>query len=173
MQVQQAVTINRPPEDVYRFWHDFQNLPRFMMHLESVQVVGNKRSHWKAKAPAGTTVEWDAETTEDRANELIAWRSLEGSQIENEGTVHFTPAPAGRGTEVRVDLRYDAPGGKAGALVAKLFGEEPEQQVKAELRVFKQVMETGEVTQSDATIHGKPHPARPPEPNERPLKEAA
>ena len=163
IQVTQALTVNRPVDEVYRFWRDFQNLPRFMHHLESVQVTGERRSHWQAKAPAGRTVEWDAEMVEDRPNEMIAWRSLAGADVDNSGSVRFTPAPRGRGTEVRVELRYNPPGGRLGAAVAKLFGEEPEQQLRDDLRAFKQVLETGEVTQSEATIHGRPHPARPPE----------
>lgn len=161
--VTQAITINRPRQEVYGFWHNFENLPRFMAHLESVLVLDDKRSHWKAKAPAGVTVEWDAETIEDRPNELIAWRSLAEADIPNSGSVRFKDAPGDRGTEVLVELHYQPPGGKLGALVAKLFGEEPEQQVKGDLRRFKQVMEIGEVVHSDASIHRGTHPAQPPE----------
>ncbi|HEX8089368.1 MAG TPA: SRPBCC family protein [Blastocatellia bacterium] len=157
-----AMTINRPPEEVYRFWRDFQNLPRFMTHLESVQVTEGNRSHWVAKAPAGATVEWDAEIIEDRPNEMIAWRSLEGADVDNSGSVRFEQAPGGRGTEVRVEIEYNPPGGVVGATIAKLFGEEPEQQLKDDLFRFKQVMETGEVVKSDASIHSGPHPGQPP-----------
>jgi uncharacterized membrane protein len=159
--VTQALTVNQPVDDVYRFWRDFQNLPRFMHHLESVQTMGGRRSHWKAKAPAGRTVEWDAEIVEDRPNEVISWRSLKGADVDNSGSVRFTPAPGGRGTEVRVDVRYNPPGGRVSAAVAKLFGEEPEQQLRDDLRAFKQVLETGEVVHSEASVHGRPHPARP------------
>jgi uncharacterized membrane protein len=162
MDVRKSITVNRPPEELYRFWHDFENLPRFMSHLESVRVIDNGRSHWKAKAPAGKAVEWDAEVVDDRPNELIAWRSLEGADVENSGSVRFTPAPGGRGTEVHVRLQYDPPGGAIGAMAAKLFGEEPTQQVYDDLRAFKQVMEAGEVVRSDASIHARPHPAQPP-----------
>jgi uncharacterized membrane protein len=133
-----------------------------MRHLESVRVTGEGRSHWVARAPAGTTVEWDAEVVEDRPNELIAWRSLPGSEVPNSGTVRFALAPGGRGTEVRVELQYDPPGGKLAAVVAKLFREEPSQQVQDDLRNFKQVLEIGEVTLSDASIHKGKHPAHPP-----------
>jgi uncharacterized membrane protein len=159
--VKEAITINRPRNEVYGFWHNFENLPRFMAHLESVQVLDERRSRWKAKAPAGTTVEWEAETVEDRPNELIAWRSLPDSTVPNSGSVQFRDAPGGRGTEVLVELGYQPPGGKIGALIAKLFGEEPAQQVKGDLRRFKQVMEIGEVVHSDASIHRGLHPARP------------
>ncbi len=107
MEVKKAITVNRSREELYQFWHDFANLPRFMEHLTSVQVTGEKQSHWTAKAPAGTAVEWDAEVVEDRPNELIAWRSLAGASVDNAGTVRFATAPGGRGTEVRVELRYD------------------------------------------------------------------
>jgi uncharacterized membrane protein len=157
------ITIRRPRNEVYGFWHNFENLPRFMAHLESVEVLDERRSHWKAKAPAGTTVEWDAETIEDRPNERISWRSLPDASIPNSGSVEFRDAPGNRGTEIKVELRYQPPGGKLGSLIAKLFGEEPEQQVKGDLRRFKQVMETGEIVHSDASIHRGAHPAQPPE----------
>jgi uncharacterized membrane protein len=163
IEVTAAITINRPRNEVYDFWHNFENFPGFMAHLESVQVIDERRSHWKAKAPGGATVEWDAETGEDRPNELIAWRSLPDSEVPNSGTVRFRDAPRGRGTEVIVELRYRPPGGRLGALIAKLFGEEPSQQVKGDLRRLKQVMEIGEIVHSDASIHRGPHPAQPPE----------
>lgn len=162
MDVKKAITINHPPEVIYSYWRNFENLPSFMNHLEAVQVTGDRRSHWKTKAPAGTTVEWDAEITQDEPNQLIAWRSLDGADVENSGTVRFKPAPGGRGTEVHVELHYDAPGGPIGALIAKLFGEEPAQQVSDDLRAFKQIIETGQVVHSDASIHRRPHPAQPP-----------
>jgi uncharacterized membrane protein len=166
MKVKKTVTVMKSPEELYTFWHDFENLPRFMRHLESVQVTGDGRSHWKAKAPAGQTVEWDAEVTEDRPNELIAWRSLEGADVDNSGSVRFMPATGGRGTVVQVELQYDAPGGPLGVLIAKLSGEEPEHQLYDDLRGFKQVMELGEVVLSEATLQGTQlfqRPGRAPE----------
>jgi uncharacterized membrane protein len=156
-----SVTVGRSPSEVYDFWHDFRNLPRFMRHLESVQVDGNGRSHWKAKAPAGMSAEWDAETVEDRPNELIMWRSLPDADVENAGSVRFIQAPGNRGTQVRVELWYGPPGGPAGAAIARLFGEEPSRQVGDDLRAFKQMMEIGEVVRSDASAAGG-HPAQPP-----------
>jgi uncharacterized membrane protein len=152
--VTKVLTVNHPPEEVYRFWHDFANFPRFMAHLESVRVESGGRSHWKAKGPAGKTVEWDAEVVEDVPNRRIAWRSLPGAGVENSGSVEFTAAPRGRGTEVRVELRYDPPAGAFGSAVAKLFGEEPRPQLDDDLRRFKQVIETGEVARSEATPDG-------------------
>ena len=145
IKVEKSVTVNKSPDELYRFWRNFENLPRFMDHLESVQVQSDNRSHWVAKAPAGTTVAWDAEITEDRPDELISWRSLPNADVDNEGTVRFVPAPAGRGTEVRVSLAYNPPAGVVGATVAKLFGEEPNQQVAGDLRRFKNIMEAGEI----------------------------
>lgn len=156
-----SVTVRQPLETVYAFWRDFENLPRFMRHLESVTVTGARRSHWVAKAPAGKSVEWDAETLEERENELISWRSVPGSDVYNAGTVRFQAAPGGRGTEVRVELEYDPPFGKLGSKVAMLFREEPGQQVQDDLRHLKQVLEIGEMVFSDATKERGPHPAQP------------
>jgi uncharacterized membrane protein len=144
IKVEQAVTINRPREEIFRFWRNFENLPRFMDHLEAVQVVDEQRTHWIAKGPAGTRVEWDAEIHNEIPGELIAWRSLPGSQVAHAGSVHFLPAQDDA-TEVRVILRYDPPAGKVGAAVARLFGEEPSHQVAEDLRRFKQVMEASEL----------------------------
>jgi uncharacterized membrane protein len=169
--VRAAITVRASGQDVYNLWRDFENLPGFMAHLESVQVTGG-RSHWKAMGPAGRTVEWDAEITEDRPGELIAWRSLPGAGVPNSGTVTFATAPGNRGTEVRVELRYDPPGGVVGATVAKLMGEEPHIQAKDDLRRFKQMVETGIVVRSEGSPEGplarrmlRQRPAQPlPEP---------
>ena len=172
IEVHKSVTINRPIEQVYEFWRTLDRLPTFMQHLESVDVVGARESHWVARAPGGGTVEWDAQIVEERPNELLSWRSREGSEVDNVGLVRFSRAPADRGTEVHVQLSYDAPAGLVGATVAKLFGEEPEQQVSDDLRRFKQVMETGEVVRSDGSLEGagqgalKQRPAQPPDQDE-------
>ena len=158
--VVRSITINRPPESIYEFWRNLKNLPKFMAHLESVEDDGGT-SRWRAKAPAGLSVEWEAEVTLDRPNEAIAWRSLEGASVPNRGVVRFKPAPGGRGTEVCVELKYDPPGGKLAATIAKLFGEEPGQQIASDLRRLKQVLETGSVVHSDASIHSGLHAARP------------
>jgi uncharacterized membrane protein len=151
IEVERTMTVNRPREEVYAFWHDFEMLPRFMQHLEAVKVLEPGRSHWIARGPLGTDIEWYAETTVDRPNELIAWRSLPGSDVENNGVVRFKDAPGNRGTEVHVRLSYHPPAGSASAAIAKLFGEEPSRQVLDDLRRFKQVVETGET----ATITGQ------------------
>jgi len=169
MEVKASITVRRSPEEVYAFWHDFQNLPLFMYHLDSVKPTGNGGTHWKVKAPLGS-VEWDAELTEDHLNEMIAWRSVEGSKVENSGSVRFAPAPRSQGTEIHLELHYDAPGGQLGVALAKLTGEEPTQQVKDDMRRLKQVLETGEVVRSDASPEGstarrllRQRPAQPPE----------
>jgi uncharacterized membrane protein len=163
IRVKKAVTINRPVSEVYNFWRNFENLPRFMTHLESVKVLDDgRRSHWVAIGPAGIRVEWDAEMVEDQSNELISWRSLPGSSVDTAGYVRFKPAPGDRGTEVVVEMRYDPPGGMIGATIAKLFGESGEQVVARDLLAFKNVLEVGEVVHSDASIFHRPHPARPP-----------
>ena len=166
MKVKNAVTVNGSAEELYSFWRNFENLPRFMQHLESVQVTGDGRSHWKAKAPAGKTVEWDAEIIEERPGELIAWRSLPGADVDNSGQVRFTQLPGDRGTMVQVELQYDAPGGPFGVLIAKAFSEEPSQQVYDDMKAFKQIIEIGEVGFSDATLGAsrlKQRPGQPPE----------
>jgi uncharacterized membrane protein len=160
-QVRKAITINRPREEVYRFWRNFQNLPQFMRHLLSVEILDDKRSRWMARAPAGQKVEWTAELIEDVPNYTIAWRSIQDSDVEHAGSVAFRPAPGNRGTEIVVDLSYAPPAGSMGRVIASLFGEEPAQQIDADLRVLKQVLETGEVVQSDSSIHHGLHPARP------------
>jgi uncharacterized membrane protein len=163
-----AVTVNRTPEETYRFWHDLENLPRFMYHLRSVRSTGPGRSRWSSKGPAGASVEWDAEIVEERPGQLLRWRSVDGARVPNSGTVRFAPAAGGNGTEVRVELEYAVPGRRVGTLVAKAFGENPQQQICDDLRRFKQVIETGELTRSDGTPDGtsiqtqaKQRPARP------------
>jgi uncharacterized membrane protein len=158
-----TMTINRPAEELYRFWRDFENLPKFMRHLEAVQVTGERRSHWKAKAPLGMTVEWDAEVTEDIPNQQISWRSLPGADVDNAGTVRFQRAPHDWGTEVRVEMSYRPPGGVIGDKIAHLFGEGPRQQVRDDLRRFKQLMETGEIVLSEGTLPGQRAAQPPPE----------
>jgi uncharacterized membrane protein len=140
LRVDERIVLNRPRSEVYRFWRNLENLPRFMDHLESVTVLDEERSHWVARGPAGTRVEWDAVIHHEIPNELVAWRSLPGSEVDNAGSVHFSPTENGD-TEVRVVLRYDPPAGKAGAAVAWLFGEEPSLQVAEDLRRLKQVVE--------------------------------
>jgi uncharacterized membrane protein len=152
--VTKSVTVMKPRAEVYRFWRQLERLPSFMIHLASVSEVSAIRSHWIANAPGGTQVEWDAEIVDERENELLSWRSCEGSELPNAGKVSFADAPADRGTEVRVELNYDAPAGTAGAAVAKLFGEEASQQLTDDLRRFKQVMETGEVVRSEGSLQG-------------------
>ena len=146
IKVEKSVTVARPVHEVYRFWRNLENLPRFMDHLESVTVVDENRSHWVAKAPAGTKVEWDATIHTEIEDELISWRSLPGSDVSNAGSVHFTPVGNGDRTEVTVVLSYQPPAGKLGAAVAKLLGEEPSKQVDDDLRRFKQVIESVETS---------------------------
>ncbi len=149
--VTRSITINRSQEELYRFWRNFENLPAFMKHLETVSNREGNLSHWKAKAPLGQSVEWDAEVTSDIANERIGWKSVEGSDIANSGVVEFRPT-TNRGTEVRVVMTYEAPGGKLGSFLAWLFGEEPSTQIAEDLRRFKMLMETGQII----TVEGQP-----------------
>lgn len=152
--VRKSFTIDRPAEELYRFWREFENLPRFMRHLQSVRSEGG-RLHWESSGPLGKHFSWQAEITEDRENELISWRSLPGSQIENQGSVRFQAAPQGRGSEMQVELVYRPPAGRIGAAFASLFGEEPEQQIREDLRRFKELMEAGEIATTDGQPHGR------------------
>lgn len=153
--VEEAITVNRPVAEVFRFWRNFENLPTFMEHLETVSEREGGITHWVAKGPAGTHVEWDARIINEIDNKLIGWQSLEGSTISTAGSVNFRETP--RGTEVRVHLQYNPPGGKLGAAVAWLFGEEPHIQIREDLRRFKQLIETGEIP----TTEGQPTGGRP------------
>lgn len=155
LHVERVFTIDRSPDELYSFWRQLENLPRFMKHLERVDVLDERRSHWVARGPAGTRIEWDAEIIEDAPNQRITWRSLEGADVENDGSIHFYPAPGDRGTEVRVSLAYVPPAGKLGATIAKLFGENPEQQVRDDLRRFKSLMEAGEIPTTEGQPSGR------------------
>ena len=149
--VEKSVTINKSAEELFSFWRDFENLPKFMDHLESVENRDPLYSHWKAKAPLGYSVEWDAEITNEVENRLIEWKSIEGADIPNSGKVEFNPTND-RGTEVKVSFKYEAPGGKLGTLFAKVFGENPATQVDEDLRRFKRLMEAG----MNLKIEGQP-----------------
>jgi uncharacterized membrane protein len=144
--VGRSVTIDRPRAELYAFWREFTNLPYFMQNVDRVSIVDARRSHWVIEAPAGKTVEWDSEITQDEPGRLIAWHSVEGASVRNSGQVDFMDSPDGRGTVVRVTLVYDPPGGTVGKLIAKLFQKEPKIQARQDLRRFKQLMETGEVS---------------------------
>lgn len=141
--VDETVTINRPIAEVYRFWRNFENLPTFMRHLELVAVREEGISHWVAKGPAGVTATWDARIIHDVDNKVIGWQSLEGSEIATAGSVSFDETE--HGTRVRVHLQYSPPAGKLGSAIAKLFGEEPSQQIREDLRRLKALLETGEI----------------------------
>ncbi|HEY7119052.1 MAG TPA: SRPBCC family protein [Tepidisphaeraceae bacterium] len=139
--VTESFTIQKSPEELYQFWHNFENLPRFMRHLKSVRTIDAKRSHWVVDAPMGACAEWDAEIINDEPNRLIAWRSLAGADVDNAGSVNFRPAPGERGTHVSVAIEYIPPAGKAGSMIAKLFGRDADQMIRADLRRFKDLME--------------------------------
>lgn len=157
-----AITILRPIDQVYAFVREFYNFPRFMAHLDSVETHGDGRSRWRLRMIGGKTFEWDAELIDDRPGELVAWRSLPGGDLDNRGTIRFLPAPGGRGTEVHADIRYTARAGGLNVLFAKLLNIAPGQQAQADLRRLKQLLETGEIVHSDASIHRLMHAAQPP-----------
>ena len=150
--VEEVVTINASADTLYAFWRRFELLPQFMKHLVSVSQLDNRRSRWVAKAPAGRTVEWEAEIINDITGELISWHTVQGSDVVSAGSVRFKPSTGRRGTEVRVRLQYEPPAGKVGATVAWLLGHDPAAAIREDLRRFKQLMESGEVP----TIEGQP-----------------
>ena len=141
IRVEHAVTVNRPRAELFRYWRALENLPAIMRHVEAVTVLDDRRSRWRAKAPAGQSVEWTAIIHNEVENELIAWKSLDDASVPNAGSVHFSDAPGGHGTEIRVLLEYDPPAGRLGMVVARLFGEEPDRQVREDLQRFKASME--------------------------------
>jgi uncharacterized membrane protein len=152
--VEQAMIINRSPEELYQFWRNFENLPQIMTHLIEVRRVDERRSHWVAKAPkiAGGKIEWDAEITADEPNSLIEWRSLPGSQVDHVGQIEFAPAAGDRGTEVHVFMDYVPPAGKLGHILAVMLNDSPARKMRDDLRNFKRLMETGEIL----TVEGQP-----------------
>jgi len=160
IRVDEAATINRPKDEVYAFWRDLENLAEIMEHVESVRVQGDgRRSHWVAKGPGGRRMEWDAEIINDIPGKLIGWRSLPGSDVSNAGSVHFADAAGGRGTEVRVELQYNPPGGTLGAFASKLFGGEPSAQIHNDLKRLKMRLEAGVVPSAGVNkIDGEHHP---------------
>jgi uncharacterized membrane protein len=149
--IETSIAIDKSPAELYLFWRDFKNLPLFMKNLESVTETDALRSHWVAKGIGGARVEWDAEIYNEKANELIAWRSLENADVVNAGSVRFQPAPEGHGTYVRITMNYNPPAGKVGATLAQFLGAEPSQLIEDDLRRLKQIMETGEI----ATVAGQ------------------
>lgn len=153
--VRDEITIQRPVEEVYLFWRELSNLPRAMQHLISVEPMGDRRSHWKTRAPAGATAEWDAVIENDVPMELIAWESVSPAAIPNGGSVRFRPAPGGRGTELSVALHYQPPAGRLGQWTAKLAGLEPAQQLREDLRRLKQLLEAGEIATNEGQPHGR------------------
>jgi uncharacterized membrane protein len=156
LRVEKTVTIqNKSPEELYSFWHNFENLPTFMKNLQSVRIVNETRSHWVANVPLGNKIEWDIEMLVDKPNELITWASVSGADIANSGSVRFTPGYPGRGTEVKLVLKYSLPGGAITDAIAKVFNESPEQQIVEDLRHFKMLMETGEIATTKGQSAGQ------------------
>ncbi len=157
VKIEESVIVNRDPATLYRFWHNLENVGRFMSHLERVEERDGGHSHWVARGPMGMKFHWEAEIINEKENELIAWRSVEGSEIDTAGSVHFRELPHDRGTEVRVVLKYDAHSAQLGAPLARLMGASPRQQIHEDLRRFKQVMETGEVATTEGQPRGQCH----------------
>ncbi len=150
-----SVTVNRPIDELYSFWRNLENLPDTMRHLKSVESLDGNRSRWVAEGPMGVTIEWEAETFNEREPELIAWRSLPGSQVDTTGSIRFKELENGRGTAVTVSLKYDPPGGKVGSAIAWLMGGDAEQQIDEDLRRFKSRLEAGEIPTIEGQSSGR------------------
>lgn len=148
-----SMTINRAPEELFAFWRNFENLPQVMKHVESVTCEDDRFSHWRVWRSKDKQIEWDAEVINEHPNELIAWRTLEGSDVHHAGSIRFTPAPGGRGTEVKLAVEYEATG--FADMLAKLVRRSPEQQMREDLRHFKQLMETGETATTEGQSAGR------------------
>jgi uncharacterized membrane protein len=148
--VRESVRLERPLSEVYGFWRQLENLPRVLTHLQQVVDLGNGRSHWVARGPGDLSVEWDAEIINDVENRVIAWRSLPESDVVTAGSVTFKPVRGGRATEISVHLQYEPPAGRAGAFLARIFGREPSQTIREDLRQLKQVLEAGEIPRTSA-----------------------
>jgi uncharacterized membrane protein len=162
LQVKKSVTVNRPVHEVYAFWRNFENLPQFMKHLDSVQNTGENTSRWTAGSAQGERVQWDVQLVERQPNRLLSWKTVGVSDLKGQGQVDFRPAPGGRGTEVHANISYQVPGGAVGKRLAAIFRDVPGVKIENQLNVFKQIMETGEEVRSDSSIHKGPHPAQPP-----------
>jgi uncharacterized membrane protein len=150
--VEKSITVQRPAGDLYRWWRQLDQLPQVMRHVASVKEIDERHSHWTARGPFGATIEWDAQIINEREPEMIAWRSLPGSQVDTAGSIHFKTLPADRGTEVTVSVKYDPPGGKLTAAVAEFLGAGLDERIQQDLRRWKQLIETGEIS----TIEGQP-----------------
>ncbi|MCM0080746.1 DUF2892 domain-containing protein [Geomonas sp. Red32] len=153
IRLEKVLTINRPRQEVYEFWRNFENLPRFMRHLDAVRITGDRTSHWKARGPGGVTVEWDAEMTADYPGQQISWHSTGDAGLPNRGLVEFSDAPGDRGTEVKIAIDLYPPGGVAGRTAARLARAVTAQQVEEDLKRLKQLLETGEVATAERTLH--------------------
>jgi uncharacterized membrane protein len=143
--VREAIRLEKPLDEVYRFWRRLENLPRFMTYLERVTDLGGGRSHWVAKGPGGVRVEWDAEIINEVENQVLGWRSLPGADVVTAGSVNFDAVRGGRSTQLTVHLQYDPPAGRVGGFVAMLAQREPSQTIREDLRRLKQILEAGEV----------------------------
>ncbi|HEX4274812.1 MAG TPA: SRPBCC family protein [Bryobacteraceae bacterium] len=157
IRIDEAITINRSRADVYSFWRDLANIAEFMEYVESVRILGdtdNRMTRWSAKGPGGKCLEWDAEIINEKENELIAWRTLDAAEVANAGSVHFKDGPAGRGTEISLEILYSPPGGSLGAFAAKLFGDDPAARIHSDLKRIKARLEAGVLAGTDGQSKG-------------------
>jgi uncharacterized membrane protein len=155
VKVEHSVTVKAPASELYAFWRDPANLPRVLEFVESVEMLSDTTARWRVRGPAGKSIEWDAEIINEIPNELLAWKSVGDADVPNAGSLHFRPAPNGRGTEVKIVFEYEPPAGHLGAWLAKLVKEDPSAQVRDALRRFKQLVETGEIVLTEGQTSGR------------------
>ncbi len=160
IEVRQSFTLNVPADVAFAFWRRFSEFPRFMKHVESVTELDDKRSHWVVRGPGDRTMEWDAEIVEEIPGKSIHWRTIGEPDVRHGGQVEFHPATGDRGTVAVIHLAYEAPAGKAGAALARVFGEDPETEVREDLRRFKRLLETGEIPATEGQPSGRKDEAR-------------
>jgi uncharacterized membrane protein len=155
VKITQAITIDRPVEPLYAFWKNPTQVTAVMQYIESIAVTSDRTAHWVLRLPGNLKVECDVEFYTDIPNEVLSWRTLEGSQLQHAGAVRFRPAPGGRGTEVELTVEFVPPAGALGQAIVKLFGEAPAQYVREYLRDYKEVMETGEISTTEGQTSGR------------------
>ena len=153
--IKHVAIVDRPAQELYDYWKNVENAPKFMTNINKVMRTGANTSHWVSAGPFGKTFEWDSEVINDVPGHLIAWKSLPGSDVIQAGAVRFEPATGGRGTQVTLEINYEPPAGALGVAVAKLIGQDPDGMTKENLRHFKQLMETGELATIDGQSSGR------------------
>ncbi|PTL75556.1 SRPBCC family protein [Vitiosangium sp. GDMCC 1.1324] len=169
IEIHKDITVHAPVREVFAFWRAMENFSRFMTHVETVRTSGEDRSHWRVRGPAGTVFEWDAIITRLIPNQVLAWKSVEGSTVENAGIIHFEPFNNGRSTRLDIRMSYNPPAGALGHAFARLLGASPKKQMDDDLLRFKSLIETGKATGHETVSREQLSPKAPVRPGNRPV----